>query len=96
MLYRIGNVIIKRNTAITKDEITSEWKRTTAEEFDDFKDQFVGLEKASAKDNTDLDMPDIHKLNEKEIPIRYTFLNPVILEVIGEEMAAFTGHPTMR
>ena len=93
LLYRIGNVVIKRNTAITKDEITSEWKRTTAEEQSDFKDQFIGWEKASAKDNTDLDMPDLHKLNEKEIPIRYTFLNPVILEVIGEEMAAFTGRP---
>ena len=80
LLYRIGNLVIKRNTAITNDEITQEWKRSVGDEH---------FHAEAAK--TDLDMPEIHKLGEKEIPIRYTFLNPVILEVIGEEMAAFTG-----
>lgn len=29
--------------------------------------------------------------SKMEIPLRYTFLNPLVLEVIGEEIAAFTG-----
>lgn len=40
---------------------------------------------------TDLDPPEEYQTGPMEIPIKYSFLNPLSLEVVGEELAAFTG-----
>lgn len=71
LLYRTGNVVIKRSTAILNDDQVSDWKKSIAD--------------------ADLDMPNVYDPQKMEIPIRYTFLNPMALEVVGEQIAAFTG-----
>lgn len=61
-------------------------KRATAKIDDDIASEW---RKSIAK--TDLDPPDEYKVGPMEVPIRYTFLNPLSLDVVGEELAAFTG-----
>lgn len=41
--------------------------------------------------STDLDIVQDELVQKKEIPWRYTLLNPLLVDVVGEEIAAFTG-----
>jgi len=69
ILYRCGNVVVKRRTA-----------RISAK----FQEQ---LSKAA-----DVKPEDIVTMR-REIPWIYDFLNPLSVEVVGEELALFTGKP---
>lgn len=71
LLYRTGNVVIKRAMAKLDEETMSEWKRTVSA--------------------VDLNPPEDYPIKPNEIPIRYTFLNPLALDVVGADLAAFTG-----
>lgn len=61
-------------------------KRATAK----INDEIAGEWKRSVA-KTDLDPPDEYKIGPMEVPIKYSFLNPLALDVVGEELAAFTG-----
>ncbi len=76
-LYRLGNVVIKRSTGKLKAATVQTWKRANA--------------KSGAVVETDLKYTEKAMPGKMEIPLRYTFLNPMVLEVIGEEIAQFTG-----
>lgn len=71
ILYRCGNVIIKRANAKLNPVAIQQWKHTLA--------------------GTDLDHEEDPVPGPYEIPYRYTILNPLIIEVLGEHVAAFTG-----
>lgn len=71
VLYRAGNVIIKRADAKLNADVASEWKRAVAE--------------------ADLDHADEPLPGKFEVPYKYTIINPLIIEVLGEHVAAFTG-----
>lgn len=61
-------------------------KRSTAKINED-----IAAEWRRSVAKTDLDPPDAYKTDPMEIPIKYAFLNPLSLDVVGEELAAFTG-----
>jgi hypothetical protein len=42
----------------------------------------------------DVDLDRI-QFTKREIPLRYTFLNPIALDVVGDELANFVGQPTL-
>lgn len=74
ILYRCGNVIVKRADAKLNPIAVQTWKKTVA-----------------AGSETDLDHEDDVIPSPNVIPYRYTILNPLIVEVLGEHVAAFTG-----
>lgn len=74
ILYRCGNVIVKRADAKLNPIAIQQWKKTIA-----------------ANSETDLDHEDDVVMSPGIIPYRYTILNPLIVEVLGEHVAAFTG-----
>ena len=71
ILYRCGNVVVKRRTA--------KINKKTQEEM-------------SLASDVDIQKMLVHK---KEIPWIYDFLNPMSIEVIGEELALFAGQPRL-
>lgn len=71
ILYRCGNVIVKRADAKLNPDAVQAWKTTVA--------------------STDLSHEDDAVPGPYEVPYRYTILNPLIVEVLGEHVAAFTG-----
>lgn len=71
LLYRTGNIVVKRSMAKLDQDTADEWRRTIAD--------------------IDLSPPEEIEVRQNEIPIRYTFLNPLALDVVGGELAAFTG-----
>lgn len=52
------------------------------------------LQKTTATPDHEMDKP--IKMDSKEIPIRYTFINPLMLEVVAEELSLFSGKKTYR
>jgi len=71
MLYRCGNVVVKRRTA----KISKKAER-----------------QLRSSSSTDMDIQDlIYK--KREIPWKFDFLNPLSIEVIGNELATFIGQP---
>lgn len=75
ILYRCGNVIIKRADAKLNPVAVQQWKKTIA----------------ATSNTTDLNYKDDLVPGENIVPLKYTILNPLIIEVLGEHMAAFTG-----
>jgi hypothetical protein len=75
ILYRCGNVIIKRADAKLNPVAVQQWKKSSA----------------ATSDTTDLDHEDDVIPSSNIVPYRYTILNPLIVEVLGEHVAAFTG-----
>jgi hypothetical protein len=73
MLFRAGNVVVRRTTA----------KLSTPEE-DKMTSQGERLE-------PEVVFPEQLTTSKRNIPIRYTFLNPASLEIVGGELAQFTG-----
>lgn len=73
MLFRAGNVVVKRTTAklpaAEEDRMTAQGTKLEPDE--------LMLEALSTV--------------KRNIPIRYNFLNPTSLEIIGGELAQFTG-----
>jgi len=70
-LYRLGNVVIRKQTARIS-----------------VKDQTEMTKKAQAKPDTKMVKDVVHK---REIPWRYTFLNPITIDVVGKELSSFVG-----
>lgn len=75
-MYRVGNVVIKRQTARLKKKDVEELQRTQG---------------AGALDVDTIDQPTTPKIEKNEIPWSYTILNPMTVEVVGEELAPFIG-----
>jgi hypothetical protein len=71
ILYRTGNVIIRRHTVKLPASVEGEMRRAQAA--------------------PDMDVPRPPKLSKREIPWRYTFLNPLSVEVIADDLTMFVG-----
>ena len=71
-LYRVGNVVINKQTAKINKKISDE------------------LYKANAKADIDPSLEEI-KAERKEIPWRYTFIDPFYVDVLGESLSSFVG-----
>lgn len=71
LLYRTGNVIVKRATA----------KLTVRQE-----DQMKRAQAAP-----DMEVPPPTPVERREVPWKYTFLNPLSVEVMADELAVFVG-----
>ncbi len=69
ILYRCGNVVVKRRTA----RITSKFQESLSK----------------AADLT----PKEDRVRRREVPWVYDFLNPMSVEVLGDELALFAGKP---
>lgn len=69
LLYREGNVIVKRTNGRIKNNTTKEWKKVRALE---------------------------EMITKNEIPLKYDFISPTVIEVVGGDLAAFTGRPYYR
>lgn len=77
-LYRVGNVIVRKQTAKINVKIEENLYKTHAD--------------------ADFDVSDIEettiKTVKKEIPWKYTFLDPATIIVVGGGLASFVGKPT--
>lgn len=51
------------------------------------------VKKWSSVHGSDLPIEEIERTEKRRIPTRYTFINPLSLEVLYPELAAFTGRP---
>jgi hypothetical protein len=71
LLYRCGNVIIRRTTAKLPARVEEQMRRAKAE-----------------PETTAEPLP---TLGRREVPWTYTFLNPLNVEVLGDELAVFVG-----
>ncbi len=72
LLYRGGNVVIKRSRAKLKRSEVQEFQRLVADEHIDY-------------------VPDLADVQPLEIPLRYSFIHPLTLDVVGDELASLTG-----
>lgn len=75
LLYRSANVIVKRSTA--KLPLSEEEKMKRA--------------KAAPEEKVDDSNDPMKSLGKREVPWRYTFLNPLALNVLAEELSLFIG-----
>lgn len=71
LLYRSGNVIIRRHTAKLPPSVKGEWINTQAA--------------------PDLEYRKPENPEKREIPVRYTFLDPQVVDVIAPEISKFVG-----
>jgi len=76
LLYRLGNVIIKRRNMKLNAQDKIKFLKTVA--------------------TSDL-VDDTHEvsLGKNEIPARYVFYDPTVLEVYGGALSAYTGHKVL-
>lgn len=79
--FRLGNVVIRVQTASLNKRSKDRLYKTMA-----------SIEKAKA--TPDIDMKDLRrKINGTEIPIKYTFLHPATVDVVGGSLSSFVGDP---
>ena len=76
---RFLNLLYRTGNVITK--------RRTAKISKKIEDE---LRRSSGKSDI---VPELLKVNKREIPWKYDFLNPMSVEVIGQELATFVGKP---
>lgn len=69
--YRVGNIVINRQTAKISLKITENLYKTIA--------------------SPDLIISDEEKVEKREIPWKYTFIDPMCVDVIGGPLASFVG-----
>lgn len=81
LLYRSANVVVRRRTGKIK-------KRDNVATIDD-------TARAAVTPQLDSSDPEI-KVEALVIPWRYTFLSPLSIEAVNEELAAFVGKPLYR
>jgi hypothetical protein len=75
-LYRVGNVVINRQTAKISVKVEDELYHSSA-------------------NNPDLIINKIEpKVEKKEIPWKYTFIDPVCVDVVGGSLSSFVGSKT--
>jgi hypothetical protein len=73
-LYRLGNVVINRQTAKISVKVEK------------------NMYKSSAKTDMSLTYNDISpEVERKEIPWKYTFIDPVLVDIVGGPLASFVG-----
>lgn len=70
-LYRVGNVVINRQTAKISLKVTDNLYRSVA--------------------SPDLVISDEEKVEKREIPWRYTFIDPICVDVVGGPLSSFVG-----
>lgn len=75
LLYRMGTVVARRSVAKLSSK-HEEYLRS------------LGGDKSIESDS---EMPPILKLANRVVPIRYDFINPLVLEIAGGDLAQFTG-----
>lgn len=73
-LYRIGNVVINRQTAKISLKVADK------------------MYKASASPDLIVNYDDESKVEKREIPWKYTFIDPSCIEVIGGSLSSFVGN----
>lgn len=78
LLYRIGNVVVKRSTAKLKESEV----RTLIKGF-----------AAKRKSEPDLDVDKPVNVSRREIPWDYEFINPCAVTILGGELGSFVGKP---
>lgn len=79
MLYRAGNVIVKRVMAEIPDTELSKLHKIHA----DIQQRGKQL---------DIEYPEVSEFAKNQIPIKYIILNPVMVEPIGGDLAPFVGN----
>ena len=79
-LLRTGNVVVRKNTA----KITAQVEETLY--------KAVGAEEYRATGKPDMDIP-IIKTIPREIPFKYTYLEPSTIDVVGGPLSTFVGQP---
>lgn len=84
MFYRTANVIIKRSTAKLEPNMIQRWRRASAA---------PGELEIPENSSPDLDPEQPFIPERLEVPWRYTILNPLTLNMIGEELSMFSGDP---
>lgn len=71
-LYRVGNVVINKQTAKINKKVADQ------------------LYRANAKPDIDPLLEEV-KVERKEIPWRYTFIDPFYVDILGESLSSFVG-----
>lgn len=71
LLYRTGNVVVKRHTAKLTVRQEEQMRRSQAD--------------------PDVEIPAPPQMLKREVPWRYTFFNPLSVEVMADELAVFLG-----
>ena len=79
ILYRLGNVPIRIRTAKLSAGQKKKLYQTHAKR-----------QKAKAEPDIEL----VQEKNVKEIPLRYVFLDPGLVQIVGGSLASFVGNPT--
>lgn len=74
-LYKVGNVVINRQTAKISLKVEENLYKATAEA-----DMIIDREGS--------------KVEKREIPWRYTFIDPVYVDIIGGSLSSFVGNKT--
>ena len=74
-LYKVGNVVINRQTAKISLKVADSLYKATAEA-----DMIIDSEGS--------------KIEKREIPWRYTFIDPVYVDVVGGSLSSFVGNKT--
>ena len=74
-LYKVGNVVINRQTAKISLKMAE------------------SLSKATAKTDIIIDNENT-KIEKREIPWKYTFIDPVYVDVVGGSLSSFVGNKT--
>lgn len=82
LFYRAGNVLVKRSRGKIKEKAVEEFKRAVAEQSE--------LEGATAQESVFYE-DDFESVKYREIPLRYTFLNPIAVDTMSHELTPFTG-----
>ncbi len=74
-LYRVGNVVINRQTAKISLKVENDMYKTTASP-----DMIINQE--------------VKSVEKREIPWKYTFIDPTCVDVIGGSLSSFVGDKT--
>lgn len=82
LFYRAGTVLTKRSRGKIKEKAIEEFKRAVAEQSE--------LEGATAQESVFYE-DDFESVKYREIPLRYTFLNPLAVDTMSHELTPFTG-----
>jgi hypothetical protein len=82
-LYRMGNVPVSTSYGMVPVKIERKWTNSNAQV------PYV----LSPNEIKDIPITDI-KYEKRRIPLKYTFINPLMLQVIAPDLAVFTGKLT--
>lgn len=82
-LFLCNNVIVRRHTAKVSKPVLKKWKRTQGETA------------TAGPDYQDGPPPD-QKDEKNEIPLRYSFMNPLTVDLLDEQVATFVGPEQFR